>query len=191
MDKQYKSVSELLTDVSDDQDFNKSVEKEIATRQISKTLFAMRCKAGKNQEQVAAAMGCTQGKVSKMENSLDADISIGDLVKYCSAVGMRLEVGFFDHRLKMVDMVKYHFFRLKGLLERMIDMSKGDSAMERGMEKFTREAFLNINFGLLGCLEKAKIKKEIVVPLHVSTPVNFGEVAEGAQGQCGPSSTQS
>jgi len=70
-------------------------------------------------------------------------------------------------------------------------MSKGDSAMERGMEKFTREAFLNINFGLLGCLEKAKIKKEIVVPLHVSTPVNFGEVAEGAQGQCGPSSTQS
>jgi transcriptional regulator with XRE-family HTH domain len=191
VDKQYKSVSELLTDVSDDQDFNKSVEKEIATRQISKTLFAMRCKAGKNQEQVAAAMGCTQGKVSKMENSLDADISIGDLVKYCSAVGMRLEVGFFDHRLKMVDMVKYHFFRLKGLLERMIDMSKGDSAMERGMEKFTREAFLNINFGLLGCLEKAKIKKEIVVPLHVSTPVNFGEVAEGAQGQCGPSSTQS
>lgn len=186
MDKQYKSVSELLNDVSDDKDFNKSVEKEIETRQIAKALFAMRCKAGKNQAQVAEAMGCTQGKVSKMENSLDTDISIGDLVKYCSAVNMRLEVGFFDHRLRMVDMVKYHFFRLKGLLNKMIDMAKGDDAMERGMEKFTREVFVNINFGLIDCLEKAKVKKEIAVPLHVSTPVNFGEVGEGAQDQCGP-----
>jgi len=186
MDKQYKSVSELLSDVSDDKDFNKSVEKEIETRQIAKTLFAMRCKAGKNQAQVAAAMGCTQGKVSKMENSLDTDISIGDLVKYCTAVNMRLEVGFFDHRLRMVDMVKYHYFRLKKLLDKMIGMAKGDEAMERGIEKFTREAFVNISFGLIDCLEKAKVRKEIVAPLHVSTPVNFGEVGEGAQDQCGP-----
>jgi transcriptional regulator with XRE-family HTH domain len=185
MDKKYKSVSELLTDVSEDKEFNKSVEKEIEARQIAKTLFAMRCKAGKNQAQVAEAMGYTQGKVSKMENSLDADISIGDLVKYCSAVNMRLEVGFFDHRLRMVDMVKYHFFRLKGLLDKMIDMSKGDDAMEGGAERFTREAFLNINFGLIDCLEKAKVKKVEAAPLHVSTPVNFGEVGEGAQDQCG------
>lgn len=185
MDKQYKSVSELLTDVSDDKEFNKSVEKEIENRQIGKALFAMRCKAGKNQAQVAQAMGCTQGKVSKMENSLDTDISIGDLVKYCSAVNMRVDVGFFDQRLRMVDMVKYHFFRLKRLLDKMIEMAKGDDAMERGMEKFTREAFLNINFGLIDCLEKAKVKKETLVPLHVSTPVNFGEVGREQQDQCG------
>jgi transcriptional regulator with XRE-family HTH domain len=186
MDKKYANVSELINDVSDDEKFNKSVEKEINDKQIAKMLFAMRCKAGKNQAQVAAAMGCTQGKVSKLESSLDADISIGDLVKYCSAVNMRLEVGFFDCRLRMVDMVKYHFFRLKGLLSKMIDMAKGDDAMERGIEKFMGEAFFNINLGLFQCLEKAKVKRKNAATLHVSPPVNFGEVDEGAQDNYGP-----
>jgi transcriptional regulator with XRE-family HTH domain len=175
MGKQYKSVVEMLNDVSDDKEFNRSVEKEINTRQIAKTLVAMRSKAALNQAEIAKRMNCTQGKVSKMENSLDADISLGDLVKYCSAVNMQLEIGFFDRRLRMVDKVKHYFFRLKGLIDEIIEISKGDDAMEREAEKFAREAFFNVNLGLFQCLEKAKVKKEMAAPLHVSTPVNFKE----------------
>lgn len=186
MAEQYKNVVELINDVSDDKDFNKSVEEEIKTRKIAKTLIAMRCKAELNQAEVAKKIGCTQGKISKMENSLNADFSIGDLVKYCAAVNMRLEVGFFDRRLNMTDKVKYCYFQLKALLDKIIEMAKGDETMERGVEKFAREAFVNINFGLIECLERAKVKKEIAAPpLHVSTPVNLGEVNDGTSGQCG------
>jgi transcriptional regulator with XRE-family HTH domain len=180
MEKQYKSVVEMLNDVSDDKDFNKSVENEINTKQIAKTLFAMRCKAGLSQAEIAKKMDCTQGKISKIENSLDVDISVGDLVKYCSAMNMQLEVNFFDRRLTMADKVKYCYFQLKTLLDKIIETAKGDEVMERGVEKFAREAFVNINFGLIECLEKAKVKKEIAAPLHVSTPVNLGEVSSGA-----------
>jgi transcriptional regulator with XRE-family HTH domain len=186
MEKQYKNVVEMLNDISDDKEFNKSVEKEINTKQIAKTLFAMRCKTGLNQAEIAKKMNCTQGKVSKMENSLDVDISVGDLVKYCSAVNMQLEVNFFDRRLKMADKVKYCYFQLKTLLDKIIEMEKGDEAMGRGVEKFAREAFVNISFGLIECLEKAKVKKEIAAPLHVSAPVNLEEVNAGAGEQKNP-----
>jgi transcriptional regulator with XRE-family HTH domain len=175
MDKQYKSVVEMLKDVSDNNDFNKTVEKEINTRQISKALFAMRNRACLNQKQIAERMKCTQGKVSKIENAHDMDISIGDLVNYCSAVNMRLEIGFSDTRLTMVDRVKYHYFHLKKLLDKLIEIAKGDKAMERGVEKFAHEALVNISFGLIECLAKAKGKQESTSTLHVSTPVNLEE----------------
>jgi transcriptional regulator with XRE-family HTH domain len=182
MDKQYKSVKELLNDVSDDKEFNNSAEKEFDKRQIAKTLFAMRCRAGLSQAEVAKKMGYTQGKVSKMENTPDTDLSIGDLVKYCSSLNMQLEVNFFDRRLTMADKVKYFYFQLKSLLDKIIEMAKGDETMERGVEKFDREAFVNINFGLIECLEKAKVKKEMAAPLHVSTPVNLKEIrADGCE----------
>jgi len=179
MEKQYKSVVDMLGDVSDDKKFNESVEREIETRQIAKNLFAMRCKAGLNQAELAKRIGCTQGKISKMENSPDSDISIGDLVKYCTALNMNLEIGFFDGRMRIVDKVKFHYFQLKGLMDQMIEKAKGDEVMERGVEKFTREAFVNINFGLIECLSRAKVKKEIAAPLHVSAPVNIDEMDFG------------
>jgi predicted XRE-type DNA-binding protein len=159
MGKKYKSVAELLPDISDDKEFNASVEKEINTKKISKMLFAMRCQAGLNQEQVAEKMHCTQGKVSKLENSYDTDISIGDLLNYCSAVNMRIELAFLDREFGIVDNVKCHLFRLKSLLDKLIEMSKGDETMERGVENFTLETIFNANLQLLKCLEKVKPKK--------------------------------
>lgn len=179
MEKQYKNVIELLNDVSDDKEFNKSVEKEINTKQIAKMLFAMRCRAGLNQVEMAKKMNCTQGKISKMENTLDANISVGDLVNYCSAVNMRLEIGFSDARLTMADKVKYHYFHIKLLLDKLIEMAKGDETMERGVQGFLMEAFTNVTQGIMSCLEKTKYKKEIKETLHVSTPVNLEDLNTG------------
>lgn len=116
MEKQYRSVIEMVNDISDDKKFTKSVEKEINTRQIAKTLFAMRCKSGLTQADIAKKMGCTQGKVSKIENVLDTDISMGDLLKYCSAMNMQLEINFFDRRLSMADKLNTIIFSSKRCL---------------------------------------------------------------------------
>jgi transcriptional regulator with XRE-family HTH domain len=148
MNKQFSSVLDMIKDTTDDKEFVKSFEELLNSKQIAKTLFSLRSKANLSQEDVAKKMGCTQGKVSKIENSKDFDLSIGDLVKYCSAVNMRLEVGFSDLRMAMVDRVKYHYFNLKTLFDKMHVMAQGDETMEKGVEKFTKEAFLNISFGL-------------------------------------------
>ena len=92
---------------------------------LSKTLFAMRCRTGKTQNQIAVAMKCSQGKVSKIENSIDTDISIDDLAEYCFALDMRLEIGFSDLRMTMVDRVKWHYFKLKRLIDEMLNNGQG------------------------------------------------------------------
>jgi hypothetical protein len=54
----------MLGGISDDKEFNKSVETEITTRQIAKTLFAMRCKAGLNQGEIAKGMSANPGNAA-------------------------------------------------------------------------------------------------------------------------------
>lgn len=119
MGKKYNTVLEMVNKLSEDKDFNKSLEKEIKGRQISKTLFAMRCKRGLTQSQLAEETHFSQGKISKIEKSFDTDLAIKDLAAYCSALNMRVEIGFSDMRMTMVNRVKYHFFELKNLLDEM------------------------------------------------------------------------
>jgi DNA-binding transcriptional regulator YiaG len=95
MDKQYSSVADMLNAVSDDKKFNETVKKDIQTRQLAKALFAMRCKVGLTQQELADRLNYSQGKVSKIEHSLDTDICIGDIVRYTSALNMEITPAFF------------------------------------------------------------------------------------------------
>lgn len=89
---------------------------------------------------------------------------------------MRLEIGFSDTRMTMADQVKYHYFRLRILLDKMREMARGDETIEKGVADFTKEAFMNISFGLLDCVQKASKTKLPVPPLHVSTPVTMEDI---------------
>ncbi|MBE7444682.1 MAG: helix-turn-helix transcriptional regulator [Planctomycetia bacterium] len=178
MGKKYNTVLGMVNEISEDKDFNKSLEKEIKGRQISKTLFSMRCKRGLTQSQLAEKAHFSQGKISKIEKSFDTDLTMKDLAAYCSALNMRVEIGFSDMRITLADRVKYHYFMLKTLLDEMRGLAKGDKTMEAGVEKFTREAFVNITFGLLACLQKAKPEEEKGETIHVSNPINLEDFAE-------------
>ncbi len=183
MGKKYNAVLEMVHKISEDKDFNESVEKEIKGRQISKTLFAMRCKRGLTQSQLAEKTHFSQGKISKIEKSFDTDLSIKDLTSYCSALNMRVEIGFSDMRMTMGDRVKHHFFQLKNLLDEMRNLAKGDESMEEGVKKFTEEAFVNISFGLLDCLCKVHFKEGKKEPIHVSTPIDLEDFGENIKNE--------
>lgn len=178
MGKQYDNVIEMVKDISKDSEFNKSLEKEIKTRQISKTLFAMRCKSGLTQSQIAEKIKCSQGRVSKIENSYDIELTIKDLADYCTAIDMRLEIGFSNLGLTLADKVKFHYFKIRNLLDTMLGLARGDKTIEAGVEKFAKEAFVNISFGLLECLQKAKLEKNDESPIYVSEPMNLEEDKE-------------
>lgn len=171
----------MIKDSTEDKEMVQSLEDLINSKQISKTLFALRCRANMSQSDVAKKMNCSQGKVSKIENAGDTDLTIHDLVQYCSAVSMRLEIGFSDERMTMVDQVKYHYFRLRKYLDNMREMARGDETMEKGVESFTKEAFMNISFGLLECVQKASNIKLPVQPLHVSTPVTMEDINKNTE----------
>jgi transcriptional regulator with XRE-family HTH domain len=178
MANRHNSVKDLLKSVSDDKAFNKGVESHINSRSISKILLVARNKMGLSQADVAARMNRAQPKVSRIEGAKDVDISLGDLEAYCNAVNLRFEIGFMPAKATLVQRVKFHYFSLKTLLDRMRDLAKGDKKMEDGVRTFTMETFVNVTSGVRECLEKVMPKDPEPRQIHVSPPMESPEPSE-------------
>jgi predicted XRE-type DNA-binding protein len=63
----------------------------IKTRLIDQLILA-RVAAGLTQAQMAAKLRCSQSRISKIEDSQDADLSLGDIHAYARIVGLKLQL---------------------------------------------------------------------------------------------------
>jgi transcriptional regulator with XRE-family HTH domain len=90
----FTSVAQMVRETSDDGGgaFADALEERLRSRRILKDLMVLRAGRGLSQGDVAAKMGCTQSRISKLESSKDADLSLGVLAGYASAVGCRVKV---------------------------------------------------------------------------------------------------
>jgi predicted XRE-type DNA-binding protein len=62
------------------------------TRLVDQLILA-RVAAGLTQGQLAAKLRCSQSRISKMEDSEDAELPLGDLKEYAAVVGLKVKVG--------------------------------------------------------------------------------------------------
>ena len=60
-------------------------------------LVCQRLSAGLSQKEVARRMGRTQSWVSKFEDRLDAELTLGDIQTYCQAIAGTLALEFGRH----------------------------------------------------------------------------------------------
>lgn len=166
----------MIKDMSADSDFANTVSKEIENKRMGKFLFAQRCKHSLTQKQLAEKIGCSQGRVSKIENSYDRDISIGDLLDYAKALDLQLEMGYRHHSARIVDLIKYHAFKIKHYLNQLAIMSQNDEEMEKGVAKFHLEAKHNIDRFIATSLSKLNVVKKLRIPektdIHISAPID-------------------
>lgn len=87
----YRSVDEMLRRHG----YRRVAE---AVRQLSaKTklidqLIVARVAAGLTQAQMAAKLRCSQSRISKIEDSNDADLSLGDIQAYARTVGLKFQL---------------------------------------------------------------------------------------------------
>lgn len=126
----FNSVSDLVTAVGGEQLANE-VESRIASRGVVSKLVALRCAKDMSQGDIALALGCSQSRVSKLENGLDEDLRLGDIAKYAQAVGRHIHI-MFPERKTLFEVVKYHAFQIARCLKQVTKMSVGDEEMERG-----------------------------------------------------------
>ena len=61
------------------------------TRLIDQLILA-RVAAGLTQAQLAAKLRCSQSRISKIEDSQDADLCLGDIQAYARIVGLKLQL---------------------------------------------------------------------------------------------------
>jgi len=129
--RQFKSVSKLVRTISDSAATAELVQQQIAERAIVSQLIAMRLKRDLSQADIAKEMGCTQSRVSKLENGLDKDLTFADIEAYLKVVRMQMGVMFYEEGHTLMERVKMHAFRIVSCLQEIASLSNGDHSMER------------------------------------------------------------
>jgi hypothetical protein len=89
----HDSVLDLVRAISSPE-FTREFEERSAARRLVFALAVMRGAAGVTQAELAGRMGCAQPKVSKLESATDADLNLGDVVRYAAALGHSVSVTF-------------------------------------------------------------------------------------------------
>lgn len=141
----YSSVADLARNAfKDDTGFVEELEEELSSRQVVRALFAMRSARNVSQAEIAAQLKCTQSKVSKIENGVDADLSVGELEAYAKALDCDVMLTFQKRHSTAADRVKQHAFAIKRDLDEMARLAGDDSTLQKGVASFFGEAFFNI-----------------------------------------------
>lgn len=142
--KHYRSVAEMVRDVVEDKTFADDFDARLAERQVIKYLLALRSVRGISQQKVAQMLACTQSRVSKLENGVDADLRLGDLVRYAGALGFKTEILLAPNGWTMADEVKYHASCIKKHLDNLAAFATTDHTIAKGVAGFLNEAHFNL-----------------------------------------------
>jgi ribosome-binding protein aMBF1 (putative translation factor) len=87
----YRNVDEMLRGhgyrrVAD------AVRQLSAKTKVIDQLILARVAAGLTQSQLAVKLRCSQSRISKIEDSQDVDLSLGDIQAYARIVGLKLQL---------------------------------------------------------------------------------------------------
>ncbi len=144
----HRSVTEMVTDLSDDEAFAAGVEAELNGRALIRQLTAIRCTQGLSQQDMARELGCTQSRVSKMEAGPDADLKFGDIQAYARALGLAVGVDLRRADMTLVDRIKRDTLTTRDTLQHIAALSCGDSVMVDGLRGFMYELLANASWSV-------------------------------------------
>jgi len=175
MSIKYKNVLEMVKKVSEDDAFKKLAANEIKGKALSKFLFYLRCDHNLSQEQLAEKIECSQSRISKIESSYDKDLTIKDLLDYAKVLNLHLEIGYRHPSVRIVDLIKYHAFKIKAYLSQLTGLVEDDKELAMSIKKFHIEALFNIGRIISESLTKLdfkqKDKKIDLDMIHISAPL--------------------
>jgi transcriptional regulator with XRE-family HTH domain len=142
--KTYGSVSQMVSETSDDPSFKEVFEAKLRARRIVKDLMIQRAAHRLSQKEIADKIGCTQSRISKLETTNDADLRLGDLARYADALGLRVNIVLEPKDCTPVTRIKKFAFQIKHELDRLANFAARDHLIARGVSNFLGEAFFNM-----------------------------------------------
>ena len=144
LSKSYSSVEEMVRDaLSDNPEFVAAFEQRLRDRQLVNSLAVIRAVAGMSQAELAAKLGCSQSKVSKLESGTDAGVTFGELAAILDATGHRAKVLLLPAG-GLVEEVKSHAHAIKQLLDELVALAGTDGVMVSAAAQFMDEAASNL-----------------------------------------------
>ncbi|GEM_PF-580606 len=142
--QEYTSVAEMVRGISEDQQFADDFDRHVGKRRLVKHLFAIRSVEGLSQKDIAERIGCSQSRISKLENGSDDDLRLADLVAYLDALDMEMCLVFGQKDSTIANWIKYHALAIKRLFTDLSRLAKQDEQLAEGVAAFHCEALFNL-----------------------------------------------
>jgi len=177
--KEFNSVSKMVRDLSDDLDVVKDIEDAMRRKRIISRLMAIRAARGLCQTEIADRLGVSQGSVSKLESSEDADVRLGTLQKYAEAVGCELLTGVRPEDIEPAEEVKYLAYAVNERLSRMAELAQSNPHIADGVSRFFIEALVNFSVIVGKAAERLPRRSDGTLPFRINFDVNFVGQREG------------
>jgi transcriptional regulator with XRE-family HTH domain len=133
----------MVRDITKDDAFADQLDRTVQDRLLLDLLMAKRAAADLSQQDIANRMNCTQGRISKLENGTDAELTIGEFQQYAKALDLEVAFGIRNRDITIAEQVKLHVFAVRKLLQQLADLSGGDEAMMSGLKVFLSEVLFN------------------------------------------------
>lgn len=141
--RRYGSVEDLLRGEGVPSEIQAGVRALANETRVSRVLAALRSKAGLTQQEMAVKLGRSQGYVSKLESGRDDDITLAEIMAYAQVLNE--PIGFvFGPEIDHVRAIKMHAFAMRDRMMALAKIASQDEQLEREIQKFYGEAFLNI-----------------------------------------------
>ncbi len=144
------STAELAAKLADDPGVREDVEREIANGAMISYLIKERFRAGISQKALAAKLGWSPSKLSRIEAGTDDQISFMDVAKYLAAIGLTLHVFTTpagNQPQTSIERMKMHVTLIQEHLDALCHLSKSldkHEAFRRRIAEFKGEVLLNL-----------------------------------------------
>ncbi len=140
MEKRVSPVLEMARHTVPDENFQNRSDGHPADYGVSRSLTALRCSHDVTQAELAERAGCTQSKISRIENSPNDRLKLEDLAMYARAFNVRVSIGF-EQELPAADVIGGLARQIRNSLDDVAEKAQNEGATGRGAER-TYEEFL-------------------------------------------------
>ncbi|MBV8212253.1 MAG: transcriptional regulator [Verrucomicrobia bacterium] len=156
--KRYRTTSEMLEDSGTSKEIIDSV-KEVEAQTAVPLLVGLRVSKGLTQKDLAKAIGCSQGRISKLETGRDEDLRLQDIIDYTRAIDGGVWITIV-RPATLVEHIKLHIRALRQLTEELVSLTGEDHAISEGVNTFLDDLLLETGRIVENSKEKL-VKKEV------------------------------
>lgn len=144
--KKYDRISLLAGNLADNTQAVDRVESLIRESWMVRTMLRHRLRAGMTQKDIAARMGCSPSRISKIEGGTDHSLGWVEVHQYFGALGMNVSVLLDRPSVPVAAKIKHHVFEIDAQLKKLTALAKeteSDPTILDGIDRFYREVLFN------------------------------------------------
>jgi transcriptional regulator with XRE-family HTH domain len=131
--KRFSNVADMVRHVSENKEQAEETARQIEEMNIVNFLVGLRTAQEMSQSDVAEKIGCTQSKVSKLENGIDNNLNIGDVNAYARALGFEMMIVLGKKDRTLVQQINVHMNAVRRLMTRLAEFVGGsDDLIKHG-----------------------------------------------------------